>query len=322
MPLWAANSGGGPDSTLVSLRFGGWHQLGSRPLALSAWRSLLGALWLALSGWRSLVGALCLALSAWLSRFGGWHQLDGSEAAPVAPGACQRPNALPPATRWMPLWAANSGGGPDSPLVSLRFGGWHQLDGSEAAPVAPGACQRPNALSPATRFVPLWGATSGGGPDSTLVSTRFGGWHQLGSRPLALSGWRSLAGALWLALSGWRSLVNALSGAPAALTPFVEFGSLNLRFSYGHGLCLSCLDTWRSLCGALCLALSAWLSSLRLRSWSDRGWRLPDSPTVIRDVLAEPRGLTSGALQPSSPFAVGNTSSPPCAVLHNRRSVL
>ncbi len=208
----------------------------------------------------------------------------------------------------MPLWAANSGGGPDSTLVSLRFGGWHQLDGSEAAPVAPGACQRPIALSPATRFVPLWGATSGGGPDSTLVGTRFGGWHQLGSRPLALS--------------GWRSLVNALSGAPAALTPFVEFGSLNLRFSYGHGLCLSCLDTWRSLCGALCLALSAWLSSLRLRSWSDRGWRLPDSPTVIRDVLAEPRGLTSGALQPSSPFAVGNTSSPPCAVLHNRRSVL
>jgi hypothetical protein len=143
-----------------------------------------------------------------------------------------------------------------------------------------------------------------------------------GGTSWAVDPWRSPAGALWLALSGWRSLVNALSGAPAALTPFVEFGSLNLRFSYGHGLCLSCLDTWRSLCGALCLALSAWLSSLRLRSWSDRGWRLPDSPTVIRDVLAEPRGLTSGALQPSSPFAVGNTSSPPCAVLHNRRSVL
>ena len=207
-----------------------------------------------------VVGVLSLELPVW-------------RPLPANPrdGPCSA-ESLPEAKRFLtshPLAAAlafHFGGGPDSMLVGLRFGGWHQLDGSSAS-------------------------DSGGGT-SWALAFHFGGWPQLGARRpsirgvapvgqsahsalcLALSAWRSLPGALcsalsarrslpgalWLALSGWRSLVGALSGASAVLTAFVEFGLLNLRFSYCDALCLSCPDTWRSLPGALCVALSVWRS--------------------------------------------------------------
>ena len=150
------------------------------------------------------LGALCLALSVWSFRpaiFWGDPCFAGSlSEAKRSPTSHTLDAALGCQLRGWPRFDPRQ-----PPIRGVapvgRFRGWPRFD-PEAAPVAPGACQWPNVFTPATRFVPLWGATSGGGPDSTLVGTRFGGWHQLGSRPLALSGWRSLAGAIWLALSG------------------------------------------------------------------------------------------------------------------------
>jgi hypothetical protein len=218
MPLWAANSGGGPDSTLVSLRFGGWHQLGSRPLALSAWRSLLGALWLALSAWRSLLG---------------FHDSGGGTSWT----ALRRPLLRREPARGQTL--------SHQPHVGCRFG----LPTQGVAPIRPSSAsdsgggtswtalrrplsrrepargQTPSHQPPVgCRFgVPLRGVAPIRRSHQPPVSCRFGvplrGVAPIrrssapdsgGGTSWAVDPWRSPAGALWLALSGWRSLVGAL----------------------------------------------------------------------------------------------------------------